>query len=235
MARGSAHTKHPIQRHSGTNLQHGLPLARPTCHEAKPPQLTLLISTAAASPAKQLLLRVLDQLAWGSRHANFCQVKSVCLCLYLCLCSCTTNRVVVPQTRSTRSMSCLKLAGLPRAPSSAVHFSVCSARPLPGWTLYQRRSDFRPRDGAPQAKPNQSSPVQHAAGNQACRLSFVQQTTAFLSACHHLTALTTVAITHAEAFPSTTQPPRFLPVWRSWPTERSFPPPCNATRLVALG
>lgn len=50
--------------------------------------------------------------------------------------------------------------------------------------------------GTARHKPSQTSPVlfspvQHATGNQACRLSLcVQQTTAFLSIWHHLTALT---------------------------------------------
>lgn len=57
------------------------------------------------------------------------------------------------------------------------------------------------------------------------------------SAWHHLRAYTGprlvyLAITDAEASPpSSTQPPRFPPFWRSRPPKWSSPPLCNATRL----
>lgn len=112
IARGSAHTKRPVQRQlppslsrSGQSSPPPLPIhtsdtRRPTCHEAK---------------------HLAHPVHLHHHHRRQPRAESACLRYQtsvtpVCACACTAvqHRVVVPQTRSTRSML-LSLACLPRA------------------------------------------------------------------------------------------------------------------------
>lgn len=116
MARGSAHTKHAVQRHTPT-----LP-CRPDRPRATTPtsSLTLFISTTDAG------------------HANLCRSR-----LRLLL---PTALVPAPPFNNNACLFhkpgppglCSKACMLATSSPSAVSLLCLSAQPLPGWTLYRR-------------------------------------------------------------------------------------------------
>lgn len=107
-----------------------------------------------------------------------CACTCACTCACACACAAVRHRVVVPRTRSSRSMfwssQGLRLAGLPRAHLSA----VWSALPVGSQAGPCTSGDPISGLGTARHKPSQASPVQSSPANREPSLSIesLQQT-----------------------------------------------------------